>query len=502
ANATFLTECSFGVTRDRLVQLITDVEPFEPYWEDLLSIDLSDKGVDSVARLKEFLPNLRHVRLDRNALTYLSGVPGSVKELSVAGNRLTGLTSVDHLRGLRILDLSKNKLEMVNQLACLHELKELRLNDNVITDITSIMNLEHLTSLSVSGNKISSVDFSKAKWGNLENFDLCNNCINTIKHLDKLEKLLHLNLDGNQLKSLTTIETLPQLNILKISDNQLSSLNISSFPSLHTLHVDNNRLSSLHRSTSITSTIESLSIRNQRSSKPLHLSLQDLHSVKRLYISGNPLESDFFPLTPLDNLVYVEMAACKISTWPNKFARRLPNVEILNLNYNYFEDLSGLEGMRKLRKVMAVGCRLGGSVKGFARGLGGLKKLEEVDLRMNPSTLSFYLPLLLTPSNPPTTEMISVQNRPNATAILTGQPANKSFAISTSGKDQLQKSEDWAVMDREFRRNLPDGWYGRRLLYRGLVMAACPSLRMLDGVKVEEGEKRKAKELIARAAAV
>lgn len=63
ANATFLTECSFGVAHDRLVQVITDVQPFEPYWESLTSIDLSEKKLDSVARLKEFLPKLDHLKL-------------------------------------------------------------------------------------------------------------------------------------------------------------------------------------------------------------------------------------------------------------------------------------------------------------------------------------------------------------------------------------------------------------------------------------------------------
>jgi hypothetical protein len=57
-NATFLTECSFGVAHERLVELITDVHPYKPYWEPLSEIDLSKKGIESLARLKEFLPNL------------------------------------------------------------------------------------------------------------------------------------------------------------------------------------------------------------------------------------------------------------------------------------------------------------------------------------------------------------------------------------------------------------------------------------------------------------
>ena len=62
-NATFLTECSFGVAHDRLVQVITDVQPFEPYWDQLSAIDLSNKGLESVARLKEFLPRLDSLTL-------------------------------------------------------------------------------------------------------------------------------------------------------------------------------------------------------------------------------------------------------------------------------------------------------------------------------------------------------------------------------------------------------------------------------------------------------
>jgi len=70
ANATFLTECSFGVAHDRLVQVITDIEPFEPHWEDLVSVDLSNRNIDSVARLKEFLP-----KLDSLNLCVLSAIP-------------------------------------------------------------------------------------------------------------------------------------------------------------------------------------------------------------------------------------------------------------------------------------------------------------------------------------------------------------------------------------------------------------------------------------------
>lgn len=63
ADATFLTECSFTVAHDKLVEIITEVQPFEPHWEQLTKIDLSKKGANSLARLKEFLPILDEANL-------------------------------------------------------------------------------------------------------------------------------------------------------------------------------------------------------------------------------------------------------------------------------------------------------------------------------------------------------------------------------------------------------------------------------------------------------
>lgn len=60
-DATFLTEASFRVTHDQLIRVLTSVQPYEPYWEELTSIDLSRKGLDSLTRLKEFLPSLERL---------------------------------------------------------------------------------------------------------------------------------------------------------------------------------------------------------------------------------------------------------------------------------------------------------------------------------------------------------------------------------------------------------------------------------------------------------
>jgi Leucine-rich repeat (LRR) protein len=98
--------------------------------------------------------------------------------------------------------------------------------------------------------------------------------------------------------------------------------------------------------------------------------------------AGNPLVEDFFPSDPLPQLTYLELAACSLTSWPANLPARMPRLEILNVNYNYFYDLNGLKGLEGLRKLSVVGSKLGEGGRGAVMtGLKGLTQLEEVDLR-------------------------------------------------------------------------------------------------------------------------
>lgn len=108
-----------------------------------------------------------------------------------------------------------------------------------------------------------------------------------------------------------------------------------------------------------------------------------MRDIQRADGLGNALPADFFPAS-LPNLLYLEAAACSLSTLPASFATTLPNLKILNINYNFLTTLDGLNGLRRLRKLTVVGCRLGGKEKGLVRALKGLSGLEELDLRSVP----------------------------------------------------------------------------------------------------------------------
>lgn len=51
-------------------------------------------------------------------------------------------------------------------------------------------------------------------------------------------------------------------------------------------------------------------------------------------------------------------------------------------------------------------------------------------------------------------------------------------------------------MDITFRRSLPDEWYSKRLIYRGLISMACEGIQSIDGLTLSHAERAKARDLI------
>ncbi|KAG2144182.1 uncharacterized protein EDB93DRAFT_1154211 [Suillus bovinus] len=467
-NATFLTECSFGLAHDRLVQVITDVQPFEPHWDELHSIDLSRKSLDGVTRLKEFLPKLDSLVLNHNQLSWLSGIPNSVRTLSIAHNLLTGVTSFGHLQNIESLDISHNDIDSLTQLQCLRHLRELRADGNRITSIDGLQKLDGLTKLSIQGNQIQEADFAKCRWPRLEMLNLSGNCICSILNLaSSLPALIALNVDNNTVDSIEPGGIMPRLRILRASGNRLRRLNTAPFPNLRTLYLDNNFLDTLVKAERL-SKLENLSMRNQASCG-FYLSTRQFRDVKRLYLSGNKLKSDFID-EPCYNLLYLEVAACRLTCLPQDLARLTPNLRVLNLNYNFLNDALSLEGLTRLRKLTMIGSRLKGT-RQLIRILQRMPDVEMLDFRMNPCTLGWYLPVV-------------VKDLPGAL-----QPC----------EDRGEKGSTeygWQELDSKFRRDLPDDAYVGRLAYRGLIMRACPRIGMLDGVEVSEKERTKADQLL------
>lgn len=94
---------------------------------------------------------------------------------------------------------------------------------------------------------------------------------------------------------------------------------------------------------------------------------------------GNKLRSDFID-EPCYNLIYLEVAACRLTGLPKDLGRLVPNLRVLNLNYNFLEDVTALEGLTRMKKLSMIGSRLRGT-KPLIRVLQRMPEVEMVDVR-------------------------------------------------------------------------------------------------------------------------
>ena len=80
------------------------------------------------------------------------------------------------------------------------------------------------------------------------------------------------------------------------------------------------------------------------------------------------------------NLVYFELAACRLTSLPANFSSLVPNVRVLNLNYNFLEDVGPLDGLNRMKKLSIIGSRVKGT-KGLIRMVQRVGEIEMVDFR-------------------------------------------------------------------------------------------------------------------------
>jgi Leucine-rich repeat (LRR) protein len=142
-----------------LVKALQDVEPDEPYWEDLRKVDLHSKGLTSLHLLDVLCDRLEKLDASGNALSQLNGAPHTIRVLSVYNNMLTSLTAWGHLFNLQYLDISHNQIESLEGLAGLVHLRELRADGNNINSLDGIEDLDGLLTLSLRANELTEVNF-------------------------------------------------------------------------------------------------------------------------------------------------------------------------------------------------------------------------------------------------------------------------------------------------------------------------------------------------------
>lgn len=440
-----------------LVDRLSEVEPFEPYWDDIAELDLSDKRLGSLHMLDEFCGKVIRLDASQNSLGHLEGVPSSVRQLKVTENELTELTSWDHLMNLQYVDISGNEVRTLTSLRNLVHLRSLRADNNQLTTLDGIGKHDGLLSLRARDNYIQELDFADAPMDRLSELDLVGNSLTSIYNLDLLPSLTHLKLSQNKLQSFELPVVMESLRHLDVSDNDISYIDVSTMPNLHTLHADRNcitRIEGMEKA----KRLDSLSLREQKGEEPLDMEiLASVSEVRKLFLSGNYLER--LPLeVDMLNLQLLELANCGLSKLPKNIGQLTPNLRTLNINFNAISNLSPLRYIPRLKNLFAAGNRLADSTAA-TKLLMEFPHLSKLDVRDNPMTLGYYAP---------------------SQALVLVKTDDKSARFSLPDADEL--------LDALYASRLDEVTRLRRRLHQVVLSASCKRLRMLDGLKLRRKE--------------
>jgi hypothetical protein len=71
---------------------------------------------------------------------------------------------------------------------------------------------------------------------------------------------------------------------------------------------------------------------------------------------------------------------CQLFSLPANLSSAIPNVRVLNLNYNFIDDLGPLVGLSRLKRLTVLGARLG-KCRHLADVVGSMKEIELLDVR-------------------------------------------------------------------------------------------------------------------------
>ncbi|KAI1266393.1 hypothetical protein F5Y18DRAFT_383487 [Xylariaceae sp. FL1019] len=446
-----------------LVEKITEVEPYEPEWESMRELNISDKHLDSLHMLDQFCTQLVTLDVSNNAISHLDGVPQCVRNLQMTNNLLSELTAWRHLMNLQYVDVSNNQIKSLHALKDLVHLRTLRADNNQITSLDGIMFHDSLETLRARNNLITSVDLDGTKLQRLVELDLENNQISSFKNSDQLTCLATLNLQNNHLESfgLPHNACLTGLRQLKISDNEWKSFNLAVTPSLRLLYADRNRITTI---TGIQSCrrLDSLSLREQKGDGILDTSfLSYACEVRKLFLSGNRI-TGFNPTRDFLNLQYLELANCGLQSLIPELGQMLPNLRVLNVNFNAIESLDPLCSIPRLKRLFAAGNQLVESGL-VANSLAHLPHLSRLDLRDNGMTLGFY---------PPTQMHIAEA----------GADQPESFTLPDADVNRYEKF----AKRKDLRTRM------RKRIYDLVLLGRLPQLKMLDGLPTvsDIGSKR------------
>jgi leucine-rich repeat protein SHOC2 len=268
----------------------------------------------------------------------------------------------------------------------------LNLSGNSIVELQSIENLKCLEHFDISNNKIENANSIK-NLPNLTYLDLSNNICN--EFIDIPKNIEILNLSFNRFSTIN-ISGLKKLYNFNISDNQLVDFTLSDCCDLHSLYLSSNMLVSLPDDICFSKLVTLDVFSNQLISFPEKIG--NLHSLVDLLAYSNEIESlpDSFGL--LTNLCHLDLSKNKLSILPHTIGG-LNKLKNFDLSFNNLIELSPSIGSMSSLECLDLS---NNDLESIPKEMENLKNLNELKI--------FNCKLTLLDFNIPTLTFLDISN--------------------------------------------------------------------------------------------
>ncbi|CAG2205894.1 PPP1R7 [Mytilus edulis] len=210
----------------------------------------------------------------------------------------TSLRNAVQFKKLRVLDLSCNYIDRIENLSENVDIRELKMYGNRIHQLENLYSLKELSNLQLQHNKIKTIGeliLFVNYLPNLEELNASNNRLRTVD-FNRCKKLQDIDLSGNDLKDINGLKGMGNLQILNVSNNRITTIKqVGKLRSklLTELYAADNHISELSYIPTSFPVLEILNIsRNNVASFEEVCSLNSLEELSELFISGNPFSND------------------------------------------------------------------------------------------------------------------------------------------------------------------------------------------------------------------
>ncbi|KAG0187332.1 hypothetical protein DFQ28_006500 [Apophysomyces sp. BC1034] len=168
---------------------LSSIKPMKQ-WSTIRILDLRNQNLVSIHQLDQALPCLENLDVSDNAISFISGLPQSLRILNAKTNKLTDIEAFKDLHNLQHLDVCNNAISTFEDIGALCHLRTLHAENNKITSCSPFQRMHGLIKLNLRDNMIRRLRFDNdAILNQLESLDVS---YNRIQHVDSIKMLTGL----------------------------------------------------------------------------------------------------------------------------------------------------------------------------------------------------------------------------------------------------------------------------------------------------------------------